>query len=233
MEILMKKTLFVHAIIGFALLAIRCADYDLADKALHPDAVTLDITAVTDSSITLRWTQSHNEDFSNYKVYYSKSDVVENTDSLSDSLTFIFDTTKTVTRLASGTTYYFRVILNTKSGGFSASNIVHATTTGSVNTGVIVLYNADSVSDSTRLLHWTKCAAAFDRYRVFADTTNQVNTLDSLVASVASDTFVLLSVKNFKPDHSYWFKVYAQRFSDTIVAASNIVQVNFGAVVAK
>jgi hypothetical protein len=229
----MKKTLFIHALVFFALLAIRCADYDLADKALHPDAVTLDITAVTDSSVTLRWTQSQSTDFSNYKVYYSRNDVVENTDSLSDSLTFIFDTTKTVAKLASGTTYYFRVILNTKSGGFSASNIVHATTTGSAITGTMVLYNADSVSDSTRLLRWTKCTTLFDRYRVFADTTNQLNTLDTLVASVASDTFVLLSVTNFKPNHSYWFKVFAQKFSGTIVDSSNIVQVNFGTMAVK
>ena len=208
-----------------------CADYNLLNNSLHPASVTLQVTAVSDSTVSLLWTQYDSVDFKNYKVYYSRNDVVETTDSLVDSLIFSFDTTKIVTRLSPGTLYYFRVMMNTTYGTFSASNIVQATTTVH-GSGSIRLFNADSVTDSTIVLRWTRCASAFDRYQVFTDTTSQVNTSDTLVASIISDTFIKFPVKNFKSNKDYWFKVYAQYGSDT-TASSNTVEVHTLAILSK
>ena len=79
----MKKiNSYLPVLMLFALL-LSCADYDLLDSD-DPDPVKLSITSVSDSTVSLKWTRSTAEDFRNYKVYYSRNDVVDNTDSLSD-----------------------------------------------------------------------------------------------------------------------------------------------------
>lgn len=213
-------------IVPFSLILIllNCADYDLLNEN-DPDPVNLDITAVTDSTVSLKWTKSTAEDFKNYKVYYSRNDVVDNNDSLSDSLSFRIDTTKIVRKLAPGMRYYFRVIVNTESGNFSASNIVDTITltdTASDSTGSLELYTPENVTDSSLTLRWSECKEAFDRYRIFADTVRLVNYTGYLAWTVSQDT--VKTVTGLDSDKTYWFRVYAQK-DTSFVAVSNSVEV--------
>ncbi|NLD98553.1 MAG: fibronectin type III domain-containing protein, partial [Fibrobacter sp.] len=91
-------------------LFISCADYELLNLG-EPESVQLQISAVTDSTVSLVWSKSHDEDFKNYKLYYSRKETVDNNDSLVDSLSFRVDTVRTVRGLAPDTRYYFRVLV--------------------------------------------------------------------------------------------------------------------------
>lgn len=217
----MKKLILTSVACMSILLLFSCADYQDLNSSLHPVAVTLSVTAVTDSTVSLIWTQYDSTDFGNYKVYYSQNDVVESNDSLADSMHYSFDTTKIVSHLTPGTLYYFRVIMNSQYGTFSASNIVSARTTVNGST-VMELFGADSVTDSILVIHWTKCTAGFNHYAVFADTTSSVSALDTMVASPVSDTFARIPMKNFKPNSNYWLKVYAENGTDTVVSSNTI-----------
>lgn len=223
----MKKINSYVPVLMLSALLLSCADYDLLDSD-DPDPVKLQITSVSDSTVSLKWTRSTAEDFRNYKVYYSRNDVVDNTDSLSDSLSFRIDTTKIVRGLSSETHYYFRVIVNTESGKFSASNIADTVTladSAADSTGVLKLYGPENITDSSVTLKWSKCELAFDRYRIFADTTWQVNFSDIPVDTIYQDTST--TIFDLDSGKTYWFRVYAQK--DTgFIASSNSVEVKIG-----
>lgn len=199
---------------------ISCADYDLLDVEIEP--VQLSINDVTDSSVSLKWTQCKYSDFNNYKVYYSLNDVVDFTDSLSDSLTFRVDTTKTVFNLNSRTRYYFRIITTALNGEFSVSNIVDTITLKDTTFGSIKLFSPVQITDSSVVIRWTRCENPFDRYLIFMNTNRDVDNHDLLANTVYVDTTCRISNLNF--NERYWFRVYAQK--DTVfVAESNSLEV--------
>lgn len=219
-----KIKLKVKAFIKFTFLLhffiISCADYDLLDVEIEP--VHLSITDATDSTVTLKWTQCDYTDFMNYKVYYSLNDVVDYTDSLSDSLTFRVDTTKTVFNLKSRTRYYFRVITTALNGDFSVSNIVDTITLEDTTIGTIKLYSPVQITDSSLVIRWNKCEKQFDRYLVFMDTHWDVDKNDSLVNTSYVDT--TCKILDLTYNEKYWFRIYAQK-DTAFVAESNSLEV--------
>lgn len=211
-------------IIPIFLLLCSCADYDLLNLG-DPDSVKLSIKAVTDSTVTLLWSKSNDEDFADYKVYYSRNETVDQRDSLVDSLSFRIDTIKTVRKLLPGTRYYFRVLVNTGRGLFSASNEVDTVTrkdTVSDSTANLKLYAPYNITDSSVTLRWSKYQFSFDSYRVFMDTTWNVTIEDSLIKPVYHDT--ILTVTGLKNDKNYWFRVYAKK-DTSYVSESNSIEV--------
>ena len=222
----MNKTLWLPMILfTCTLLAINCADYDILNEG-DPEPVKLEITAATDSTVTLRWTKSHDEYFSYYKVLYSKNDVVDNRDSISDSLFFKVDTTKIVRKLTPDTRYYFRVMVFTENGFNSPSNVVDTVTlkdTITDSTEILQLFGPENITSSSVTLRWSECKTVFDRYLIFGDTSWQVDYSDSLFKTVYG--FTSEAIEDLTSGKTYWFKIYAQK--DTgFVAVSNSVEVN-------
>lgn len=217
-----KMIVILGCITGFALLLSSCADYDLLeDPDETPDPVELEIIDVTDSSVTLRWERCNDEDFSRYEVYYGTNDIVDRSDKLADSLSFDVDTVKTVKPLDDATRYYFRVIVTNENEKYSVSNIVDTVTPENMR-GKLKLSKPE-LDDEDIFLKWTASVEEFDKYVIHADTTRTVDTTDTLLATVYSDTTETIEGLPF--GHTWWFRVYA--LSDTAqVATSNTVEMN-------
>lgn len=218
------KILLIKLFFPIFLILCTCADYDLLNLD-EPSSVKLSIKTVTDSSVTLIWSKSNDEDFSNYKVYYSRNETVDQHDSLVDSLSFRIDTTKTVRKLIPGTRYYFRVLVNTGRGLYSASNEVDTVTlkdTSANSTANLKLYAPSIISDSSIALRWSNFLSPFDSYRIFMDTTWDVTFMDTLIGTVYHDTSLIVNsmIKNKK----YWYRVYAKR-DTSYIGSSNSVEV--------
>ena len=205
-------------------LFISCADYELLNLG-EPESVQLQISAVTDSTVSLVWSKSHDEDFKNYKLYYSRKETVDNNDSLVDSLSFRVDTVRTVRGLAPDTRYYFRVLVTTGRNLSSPSNEVDTITCKDTvidTLNHLKLFAPEIKTDSTVMLRWSKYTDFFDSYKVFGDTTWEVNTKDPLYAIVYQDTTLIISklIKNKK----YWFRVYTKKYT-SYLAESNSIEV--------
>ena len=213
--------IMLYSTIMMALFA-SCADYDLLeDPDRTPDPVVLEITAVTDSSVTVRWTQCRDDDFKQYAVYYGTNDIVDRDDKLADSLSFSVDTVKTVRPLDDLTRYYFRVIVYNDQGNFSVSNIVDTVTPEDMK-GKLKLSRPQVTADGDVTLLWTAALETVDRYAVHADTLRTVDTADSIYATVYSDTTETIS--GLAAGHTWYFKVVA-RTDTTVAATSNIVDI--------
>lgn len=204
------------------LLGLLCADYELLDdEKVRIDAVTLSIDTVTDSSVTLRWTRYNDDDFSNYVVLYGTGDIVDWNDKVADSLMFDFDTTKIVQPLDDRSHYYFRVMVLNSDGVFSGSNTVDTTTPENMH-GKIRLETPTEATDDKTVLHWSSSIDTFDRYMIYADTTRTVDTTDTLLSTVYSDTSEVIDNTVF--GRSFWVRVFA--YDDTaVVAKSSSVEV--------
>jgi hypothetical protein len=200
---------------------LSCADYQTLDE-MSPHAVVAEVVSSTDSTVTIRWTQSDAEDFALYKVYYSTSDVVDTADKIADTLHFRYDTTKTVSGLDANRQYYFRVIVSTTQHLISASNIVSAWT---MKNSSIFELSADSISDTSAILGWnTSRATDFYRYMLYVDTTLNVDTNNSpgLIVKLYSISDTVYNLSNLKRNRSYWMKVHVQNSRGVFISSSNI-----------
>ena len=217
------KYLLSSLSISFAIiLFLSCADYDLMEKSLHPDGVDLSIVNVSDTSVTLSWTRYTGEDFNSYKVYCSRNDAIDTTDSLADSLHFAIDTTKTIRGLNVGTLYYFRVMVTTREGGVGVSNIVDTTTILSMK-GHLKLYPPDTAqtTDSSVTLRWSTCISNFKTYKLYMDTTSDVDNKDTLVQTIYTDTAA--TIRGLQQGRNYSFIVYAM-LDTSVVAKSDVME---------
>ncbi len=97
-----------------------------------PLPVTLTAGTARASSVQLSWTQFSRSDFSAYKVYYSTSPTVSENSTLVTTILTNTTTTYTVSGLALGTTYYFRVYVLVQSQETAGSNTVAATTSSTL-----------------------------------------------------------------------------------------------------
>jgi len=208
----------IKTILPIILILCACADYDLLNMD-EPESVNLSIKAISDSTVTLVWSKSNDEDFSNYKVYYSRNETVDQHDSLADSLSFRIDTTKTVRNLVPGTRYYFRVIVNTGRGLFSASNEVDTVTLKDTSL-ILKLFAPAIISDSSIILRWSKIHFTFDAYKVFMDTTWDVTNADYVIGTVYHDT--TLAVNGLVKNRTYWYRVYATKDMGYIVGSNSV-----------
>lgn len=216
-----RKKNLNHIIVMMMMAVAGCADYELCDEEeKEPSSVTLEVVAVTDSTVTVRWTRNHDDDFSHYAVYYGTEDIVDNNDKRADSMTFSIDTVKTVSKLDDRTKYYFRVLVVNENGRFSASEIVTATTPENMK-GKLRLAPPVRDADGKIHLNWTSAIEKCERYAIFADSQKTVDTADSVISSVYSDTAKVLEPLTL--GHSWWLRVYAM-IDTVVVAASQVVE---------
>ncbi len=206
-----KRRRFVTIMLGLAgLVMLNCTDWDLGGEGEAPDPVALEITSVTDTSVTLRWSRSDDEDFKSYQVYYSTSDIVDTTDKIADTLHISKDTVKTVTGLDANRHYYFRVVVTTYRNMISASNIVDTTTLKSMIDLTLTLNPPVALSEFSVSLSWEKgWLSDFNQYWVYMDTTATVDSTDKCVDTVNDglNTVVDGLLRNKK----YWFRVYLNK----------------------
>ena len=94
-----------------------------------PTAVTLnEPAAITDTSVTLSWTENADDNFAQYEIYQSQFSGVSTSDTLAGTVEEKTTTEFTVEGLSSATTYYFRIYVINDVSQAAGSNEVSATT---------------------------------------------------------------------------------------------------------
>ncbi len=210
-EYTMKKQIVSLSIFSMMiillLVLINCTDWDLEDDDKAPDPVTVEIVGLTDSSVSLRWTHSDDEDFKSYQVYYSTSDIVDTTDKIADTLYFSKDTVKTVTSLDANRHYYFRVIVTTYRDMISASNIVDTTTFNSMSELKLTLKPPVALSEHSVSLTWEKgWTSDYNQYWIYMDTNSTVDSTDKCVDTVNDGLTTVIN--GLLRSRKYWFRIY-------------------------
>jgi len=188
-----------------------CTDWDIAqDPDEIPEAVELSISEVTDSSVTLVWTQNPDSIFKNYTVYYSTSDIVDTTDKAVDTISFARDTVKVVKGLDADRRYYFRVMVNSILGTMSASNIVDTITYKKITDRRLVL-DTVSVTENTVKLSWVKdWVDGYEKnFVIYMDTATTVDSLDTPVDTIHD--FMNTVIEGLARTTRYSFRVFQLR----------------------
>jgi fibronectin type 3 domain-containing protein len=206
-----QKSTFIFSylfILILIMLLVSCADYDMLDE--KPGAVSLAVSDVQDSSVTLSWTQSTDENFKNYRIYY---DTNNNLSRFGDSILFAAQTTATIKTLAPATAYYFAVFVTNQAAKSSMSNIASAVTW-------LQFQPQQWLGDSAVLLKWGRPrGVSVTGYRLYSDTTASVDSLDTLEAQPASgDTAFYLSYLPY--GITEYLKVYAMGNSGTLTGST-------------
>ena len=216
--------MFSSAILVITML--RCADYNLLDNP--PSAVILEITGTTDTSITVRWTQSPDADYMQYRIYYSATnDIVDTSDLLADTIRFRFDTVKTISGLQPNTAYYIRVFILNQNSAIMGSNIVQTTTLRDIKS--IELFDPpDSIVDTTVYLRWSKSRDPLARrYVIYYDTTSNVDSSDvpRLKTIITNLNDTTAGINGLVAGEKYWFKLHVQNAQLHFIASSNALTV--------
>lgn len=208
-------------------LLIGCTDWNIDPQDIEtPDPVTVSITAVTDTSVTIKWTESLDSKFLSYTVYYNKVSPVDTTAAnCVDTIYLKQDTHKTINGLTPKTPYFFRVGVNSTLGSASFSEEVDTTTFESIADKKLILDEVDSTDDvheTSVHLKWTKNwddGFGKGNYVIYYNLTNSVDTNSILFDTVDTDT---ITVNSLLRDTTYYFKVYQLR-NGVPSAGSNIV----------
>ena len=113
----------------------------------NPPSAPQHLTAISgNQQVTLRWNRNTESDFLRYRIYGGET--INPTTKIDSTAGGILDTTKVITGLTNGTTYYFRITAVDSSGNESDfSNEVNATPTGPI----LGEYTADN--NTVLLLH--------------------------------------------------------------------------------
>ena len=204
-------------IASFSALFLFCADYELLNNGEKPPKAIPAVSKVYDTTITISWSQCADINFKTYQIFYNTDETVDQGKTFADSILIAADTVKTIRGLKPATTYYFRVLTTLQQATFSWSDVLSATTWLHWNPPLWV-------GDSAQLLQWTRLTnSAADKYIVFRDTTDKVDSSKTPVDTIlSSDSSTTLS--NLVAGKSYRYKVYA-KFDTAFVATSNFVAV--------
>ncbi len=216
------KILISFVLVG---LLIGCTDWNIDPEDIEtPDPVTVTITAVTDSSVTINWTESLDSKFLSYTVYYDKTSPVDTIAANAvDTIFLKQDTHKTITGLQANKQYFFRVSVNSTLGSASFSAEVDTTTFESIADKKLALsVNKDKTKENSISLSWTKnWEDQYDGndYLVYYGFTPNVDSSSLNCDTTSLDTIVIDSLES---DTAYFFKVYQIR-NGVPSAGSNVV----------
>jgi len=192
-----------------------------------PDTATLRHEEIVDTAVTLRWTKSVADDFERYIVHYDTVDTIDSLSTFDTSLvnTTAFrdveDTVFTVSTLAPSTRYYFVVYVQDKGELWSVSNIDSVTTDDGIPDTVVL--SLGPFTDTSVTLSWTQSVdTQFVRYNVRMDTTETIDTADTVVATLSSAGDTVATVTGLRERTKYWFAVSVENVTGR-ESLSNVV----------
>ncbi|MBD3421167.1 MAG: hypothetical protein GF398_13710 [Chitinivibrionales bacterium] len=174
-----------------------------------PDSVTLyRVESVSDTTARLVWSPSRVDDFKAYRIRYSTSTTVSQSDSLVDSVSLVNDTTARVYGLPRGTRLTVSVFVVDTSNLERGSN-ARSFTTLSQPPQKVYLNNPPATTDSSVYLSWVPLGEEiFNYFSVYYDTASAVDRSDSLLADSLHRDSSSFTISGLKPATAYWFVVY-------------------------
>lgn len=181
-----------------------------------PPAAPKNLVALSgNGEVTLTWSPNIEGDFHGYYLYQSTS---PNPMTLTDSVLNIGDTTKTISGLTNGTTYYFRLTARDTAGHESAYSNEVASTPGDVTAPAAPqLLTAVSNNGQVTLTWKQNPEPDILRYRVYSSASPNASVqVDSTAAS--DTTFTVTGLTN---GTTYYFRVSALDNALNLSAYSN------------
>ncbi len=171
-----------------------------------PSAVTLTSPSnITETSMTLTWTQNSDSDFASYQIYQST------TSGQLGSLIYTIGTQTTITHIVTGlspsSTYYFTVRVVDTGTLYADSNQVSGTTlaTNTVPTAV-TLNTPTNITENFMTLSWSQNADTdFAYYQIYQSTTS--GQLGSLIHTIGTQSTTSYIVTSLSPSTTYYFTV--------------------------
>ncbi len=175
---------------------------------IPPVAVTLEpITEITQTSLTLDWSQNEDNDFDRYEVHMgSTAGFTLGPASLVDQVQERTTTTYYIGSLAAGTTRYFRIRTVDGGGLFNDSN-ERGATTATVNVAPDpVTFAFESATDHGLTLNWTTSAVSdFASYEVFLGSVSaSVPSNGTRIATITDRDTHIGSVSNLDDNTTYY-----------------------------
>ncbi len=173
-------------------------------------------TDITTDSIALSWTNPLDfdfttPDFDSYKVFRSTSSPVTLESTLVETIDDVNQTTFTDTNLQSDTGFFYKVFVFDKTGLSTGSNKVSATTlpAGPPPTPVNLFQLFPRFTAGNYIgLFWRKNADPnFASYKIFRDTTPNVDTNDTLVVTLTNQNQIYFKDDGLAPN-TYFYKVF-------------------------
>lgn len=181
-----------------------------------PPAAPKNLVALSgNGEVTLTWSPNAENDFHAYYLYQSTS---PNPITLADSILNIGDTTKTITGLTNGTTYYFRLTARDTAGNESAYSNETASTPGDVTApGAPLLLTAVSGNEQVTVTWKKNTEPDILRYRVY--TSVSPNASIQIDSTTASDT--TLTLGGLTNGTTYYVRVSALDNASNLSGYSN------------
>jgi len=191
-----------------------------------PNAVALEApAAITESSLSLRWTRSQDRDFTAYLVYRNETGTVTETDVLLKRITDVYENYHDDLGLTENTQYYYRVYVEDEGGLRARSDEVSATTINGPPVAVTLLPATD-VTSIAATLHWEASTdPSFSLYRLYRSTSRPVNETSDLV--VESDERDLTSYTDISidPATTYYYRLFVVDDDGAVSDGSNTIEV--------
>ena len=179
---------------------------------------------ITNTSVTLKWSQSADDDFASYEIYYST-----NSDVLSDSTLVVSIAQKeivtyTVTGLNQDTLYYFIVVVKDTGELMTGSNIVSAKTTKQQGTlTAVTLYSITTYTKSSITLNWSKNNdSTFAKYVIYMSKTAGVTDASTKVKEIMDQNTITYTVTGLMENTDYYFKVYVYNNTGDKVGSNEV-----------
>jgi hypothetical protein len=218
------KRLFPVQIIFIPVLLLYCGQQS---NPLHNPTVQssfLEITAVSDSAISLRWSSADSAGFSSYRICCS---TVHDTLLLSHTIDSVMnraDTVYTVRHLVPLTRYYVQVAAYAHQTFSARSNIVDTTTDSSINKKITIDTSVEiiAVSDSAISLRWSSAnPAGFSSYKIYCSTVHDTSLQAYPVDSVMNRTDTVYTIRHLVPLTHYYVQVAT--FTNQVLSVISIV----------
>ncbi|MFQ5707990.1 MAG: fibronectin type III domain-containing protein [bacterium] len=165
----------------------------------------------TFSSVQLSWSENTDSDFSEYRIYRSKSAGVNLQSTFVASLAQQSTTNFEDTGLDENTTYFYKVYVFDNFGLSAESNEVSVTTKSNDPPTAVTLFQPAPVANVANALDvsWTQNSDSdFSQYRVYRSTSPGVDLTSSLVTSIFSQTTTNFQDTDLVSGTTYYYRVY-------------------------
>ena len=185
---------------------------DLVSITDPPAPVTIfPVSDSTETSISLRWSESTDANFLRYEIYRDLTSGVSN--ATSPRIQEIFDSqtlSTTDSDVTQGVTYYYRAYVVNDLQESSAGSNVRAAHAQNVPPTPVVCDTPTSVTQSTLTLTWSKNGDSdFASYEVYRATAPGVTDADVLVASITDVFTTFVDDSGLDTNlNTYYYRVY-------------------------
>ncbi len=180
-------------------------------KAL--EAVTLLSAVVAEppdaASVTLRWSQSQEDEFSAYRLYRSEGATVDSTDERIHSETSKTGLDYTDEEVIEGRTYAYRVYVEDSFGRETGSNTWTAEVPNVRPPEAVTIEEPEAVSTSRIALSWNQPGDLdFASYRIYRNETGTVSEDDELVATITDIHTTYYDDTGLEENKKYYYRIY-------------------------